>query len=51
MRFVRDERAAEVTELGLVLALVVAGSIALLTPIGAAVQGGYQTVVNAVAAA
>ena len=45
-RFFADEKAAEVTELGIVLALVVAGAVVYLSPIGNAVKSGYS-VVNA----
>jgi Flp pilus assembly pilin Flp len=40
-RFLTEENAAEVTELGIVLALVVAASIALLTSIGTKVVAAY----------
>ena len=45
-RFFADDKAAEVTELGIVLALVVAGAVIYLSPIGNAVVSGYS-VVNA----
>jgi Flp pilus assembly pilin Flp len=40
-RFFRDEKAAEVTELGIVLALVVAASVAILALIGPKIQAAY----------
>ena len=43
-RFLTDEKAAEVTELGIVLALVVAGSVAAITVIGNVVKNAYTTV-------
>lgn len=43
-RFVSDERGAEVTELGIVLALIVAGCVLLIQSIGVSVVGGYNTV-------
>lgn len=46
-RFLGDEKAAEVTELGIVLALIVALSVGLIVTIGTLVQGGYQSVVDA----
>ena len=44
--FVNDERAAEVTELGVVLALVVAASVATIALIGPKIQAAY-TLMNA----
>jgi Flp pilus assembly pilin Flp len=41
-RFLRDERAAEVTELGIVLAMLVAGSVAAITLIGPTIAKFYQ---------
>ena len=46
-RFFSDEKAAEVTELGLVLALIVAGCVALIAAIGPVIIQGYQTVATA----
>lgn len=43
-RFLADEKAAEVTELGIVLALIVAGSVAIIKGIGTAVQNAYTSV-------
>ena len=43
-RFFRDEKAAEVTELGIVLALVVAASVAILFSIGGKIQAAYNLV-------
>ena len=40
-RFFRDEKAAEVTELGIVLALVVAASVATLALIGPKIKAAY----------
>jgi Flp pilus assembly pilin Flp len=42
-RFVAEERAAEVTELGIVLALIVAGAVATIALIGPKVKAGYDT--------
>jgi len=44
-RFFSDEKAAEVTELGIVLALIVAGSVATIALIGPKIQAAY-TLVN-----
>ena len=43
-RFFNDERAAEVTELGIVLALIVAGSVATIALIGPKIQAAYNLV-------
>ena len=43
-RFWRDERAAEVTELAIVLALIVAGSVAAITVLGPLIRGFYEDV-------
>ena len=40
-RFLTDEKAAEVTELGIVLALVVAASVVTLGLIGPKIQKAY----------
>jgi Flp pilus assembly pilin Flp len=40
-RFVADEKAAEVTELGIVLALIVAGAIAIIAAIGPKIVNAY----------
>ena len=40
-KFVSDENAAEVTELGIVLALVVAASVATIALIGPKIQAAY----------
>ena len=40
-RFLAAERAAEVTELAIVLALIVAGAIAAIVLLGPKVQKGY----------
>ena len=45
-RFFRDEKAAEVTELGIVLALVVAASVAILLPIGQKILAAYTLTNN-----
>jgi Flp pilus assembly pilin Flp len=45
-KFIRDEHGAEVTELGIVLALVVAGSVAILAAIGPKILAAY-TATNA----
>lgn len=39
-----DERGSQVTEFGIYAALVVAGAIVLLSPIGKAVVGAYQQI-------
>lgn len=41
MRFVRDPRGAEVTELGIVLALIVAGAIGTIVLIGPKIAAFY----------
>ncbi len=41
-RFFREERAAEVTELGIVLALIVAGAVATIALIGPKIQAAYD---------
>lgn len=41
-RFVSDERAAEVTELGIVLALIVAGAVATIALIGPKIKKAYD---------
>jgi Flp pilus assembly pilin Flp len=41
-KFLADEKAAEVTELAIVLALIVAGSIALISSLGGTVQTFYE---------
>jgi Flp pilus assembly pilin Flp len=40
-RFVADEKAAEVTELGIVLALIVAAAVVTVAAIGKKVQKAY----------
>jgi Flp pilus assembly pilin Flp len=40
-RFVADEKAAEVTELGIVLALIVAGAVAIIAAIGPKIKNAY----------
>ena len=40
--FVRDENAAEVTELGIVLALIVAGAVGTIALIGPIIQQAYN---------
>jgi Flp pilus assembly pilin Flp len=42
-KFIRDKQGAEVTELAIVLALVVAGSIGLLISIGGKLVSSYTT--------
>lgn len=49
--FIRDENAAEVTELGIVLALIVAGAVATIALIGPKIQAAYDTTNNALPAA
>lgn len=49
-RFLADEKAAEVTELGIVLALVVAGSVAILAAIGPKIVNAYTKVNTAIPA-
>jgi len=39
-----DERGSQVTEFGIYAALVVAGAIVLLSPIGQAVVGAYKQI-------
>ncbi|MCE9546742.1 MAG: Flp family type IVb pilin [Planctomycetia bacterium] len=46
-RFCTDEKAAEVTELGIVLALIVAGCVVTIALIGPKIQAAY-TSTNAV---
>ena len=41
--FFQDEKAAEVTELGIVLALIVAGAVATIALIGPKIQAAYNT--------
>lgn len=43
IRFVCDEKAAEVTELALVFALIVAGAILVISSLGQKVQSMYET--------
>lgn len=50
-RFYADERAAEVTELGIVLALIVAGAVATIALIGPKIHAAYTTTNNALPAA
>ena len=40
-KFVKDEQGAEVTELGIVLALIVAGAVATIALIGPKIQAAY----------
>ncbi len=42
-----NERGAEITEFGIYAALVIAGAIVLLSPIGAAVVAAYNQIVGA----
>ena len=42
--FMRDEKAAEVTELGIVLGLIVAGAIAVIGLLGGKVKQFYEDV-------
>ena len=42
-KFIRDEQGAEVTELGIVLALIVAGAVATIALIGPKIQAAYTT--------
>ena len=49
-RFLADEKAAEVTELGIVLFLVVVASIVALGTLGSKVAGAYSTVNASLAA-
>lgn len=46
-RFLSDERGAEVVELGIVLALVVAGAVAIISQIGPKIIAAYQTILTA----
>ncbi len=50
-QFYRDEKAAEVTELGIVLALIVAGAVAFIAVIGPHVQDAYDDTGQALEAA
>jgi len=43
-KFFQDESAAEVTELGIVLALIVAISILIISAIGVKVQAAFNSV-------
>lgn len=45
--FLTDERGSQVTEFGIYAALVVAGAIVLLAPIGKAVVTAYQQISGA----
>lgn len=47
MRPLTDERGSQVTEFGIYAALVIAGAIVLLSPIGTAVVGAYTAIVAA----
>jgi Flp pilus assembly pilin Flp len=40
-KFFKDEQGAEVTELGIVLALIVAGSVVTIALIGPKIQAAY----------
>jgi Flp pilus assembly pilin Flp len=42
-KFIRDKQGAEVTELAIVLALIVAGSVILLVSIGGKLLSSYTT--------
>ena len=50
-RFLADEEAAEVTELSIVLALIVAGSALLIAAVGNSVQHDFTTFNTAVSIA
>jgi Flp pilus assembly pilin Flp len=45
-RFLAEEKAAEITELGIVLALIVAGSVATIALIGPKIQKAYTDINN-----
>ncbi len=47
LRPLADETGSQVTEFGIYAALVIAGAIVLLTPIGTAVVGAYTSIVGA----
>ena len=47
LRPLTDERGSQVTEFGIYAALVIAGAIVLLSPIGTAVVGAYNQIVAA----
>ena len=47
LRPLTDERGSQVTEFGIYAALVIAGAIVLLGPIGTAVVNAYNTIVGA----
>ena len=46
-KFFKDEQGAEVTELGIVLALIVAGAVATIALIGPKIQAAYTSTNNA----
>ena len=46
-RFLADEKASELTEVGIVLALVVVGSVVTLGLLGNAINGEFTKVINA----
>ena len=46
---VSNERGAEITEFGIYAALIIAGAIVLMSPIGNAVVRAYQQISTAVA--
>ena len=46
-RFIQDQRAAEVTEVGLYLAIIVASCVVLMAAIGPAVTQSWQDVATA----
>ena len=46
---VSNERGAEITEFGIYAALIIAGAIVLMSPIGNAVVKAYQQISSAVA--
>jgi len=49
-RIFRDEKGAEVAEVGIWLALMVVLSITLIATLGASIQAAFQSVVTAVSA-
>lgn len=46
-RFLVEQKGSQVTEFGIYAALVVAGAIVLLSPIGTAVVGAYKQISSA----
>lgn len=49
-RFFTDEKAAEVTELGIILALIVAGAVVAIAAFGPKIVAAYESVQAALGA-